>query len=286
MRPALLALAMLLHLVGDADAGERELLAPLLTVSAREGRFVSPTPGEAVRLEEAFLAALVRSPEAVAWREHGFRLAQPAPGLYALGEEENRGRGFYLLRPGGKAVVLQAPHRFSDQLTGDIALDLFTRGAFLAGAWNTRHRRDQASGEDSDLAHVPHNPFTALALATARSGLPAVIVQLHGFERSKRATPAAAGADLIVSSGQRRPTPKAERLAACLSGVGVARLYPREAEELGGETNVTGKALRGMNFATLTRPEFIHIEMSAELRRRLLDDTTLMEKMAACLSPD
>lgn len=234
------------------------------------------------QLQRLFLQTLHGAPSVEDWQAAGFTLETPAPGLLALQEQHNRGRGLYLFRHPTAAVratplFLQAPHQFSDRTTGDIAMALFELGSFSGAAWNSLHRRTTTS---SDLAHIDHSPFSAHGHAIAQLYPQALLLQLHGFSQQKRSSPAGNSADLIISSAAARPDPRAVALTRCLSSgsVGEVRLYPRDVKELGGTTNVTAQELQRIGFSG-----FIHLEMSAPLRQRLLTEPATLRYLASCL---
>ena len=154
-------------------------------------------------------------------------------------------------------------------------MSLFGQGGVRAGAWNTVRR----SG--GDLAHLPASylqAFTRAFAATHRRGL---LVQLHGFETSKRTSEAGAAADMIVSNGTREPP---LWLLAVARGFrdGVARkvkVYPNDIKELGGTTNAQANLLRDLG-----HDGFLHVDMSQGLRKQLRDDQSLREVFLKCLT--
>ncbi|MBF0418294.1 MAG: hypothetical protein HQL86_08610 [Magnetococcales bacterium] len=250
-----------------------------LPKTAQPGSFLPLSLHEAERLERAFRTLLNGTDNPTTWSELGFQLERPAPELRLIHEKTNQGRGLYLLRPqqaGG--VFIQAPHRFFDQLTGEITQRLFEHGRLSGAAWNTRHRHET---RQSDLAHVEPSPFTAFARAIAAGHPQARIVQFHGFDGEKRALHGKNPADLIVSAGTAHPSESLRTLTHCLkqADLGTVRLYPVEVDDLGGTTNVTGRTLRVMGFSG-----FIHLETSLALRQRLLADPDALARLHACLT--
>lgn len=198
--------------------------------------------------------------------------------------DDCKGRGTYLVREGGdvQPFAVTAPHRGADQHTGTLAADLFLESRAAAAAWNSAPRNPQADCPHAlDLARERHHPFTAFALAFARQHPEGLVVQLHGFDRQNRNEAAAREAGVILSNGTRVPDARLLDLADCLSGSlapHIARVFPVETGELGALGNAQGKALRGAGFAG-----FVHLELSAELRRDLVSDDTLRTRFRRCL---
>lgn len=225
-------------------------------------------------------------------REHLWVIVEPA--------DDRRGRGAYLFRLGelegpdaASRVehVLQAPHSYFDEHSGEIALGMFVEpGAAVAPArallLNTVHRHLQFDGErrkreepgdnPADAAHRPDHP---LARATARllTEQRIALIQLHGFERNAEEEEA----DVIVSAGQKTVRPASsgvvERLEADVAGFSISHFGEPGAERLGGTSNVQAKAAREAHRC------FVHVEMSARLRERLREDGELRRSFAAGL---
>ena len=248
-------------------------------------------PGPALVLEEAAYARaevlfqdLVADPSSDA--PAGFsiaRLDQPFAGV--LVQEPSgrcKGGGGYLLRSAGPNVplLISAPHRGTDKLTGTIALRLFLEGRAQAAAWNTVPRRDCGS-DTGDLARLTRHPFTAFSVAFARTHKQGRVVQIHGFDQARRATVEARAATVILSAGAEQVTPAVLAVAECLrariAGERVA-VYPHDVRELGARRNVQGRELRRIGFTG-----FIHAELSLDFRQRLADDKDLRSRFRACL---
>jgi hypothetical protein len=188
-------------------------------------------------------------------------------GLWLLTEAGPKaGGGFYVFRTGGKPGCVQAPHTFFDEGTGDLALAVFEQLQLSCLFTNTVHRKAVSSpGASADVAHEASSLFNAatLGLMDASDG---PVFQLHGFGSST----APSGVEAIVSEG--RPAPAAESLAARFRSAlqtelgGDVRLFDVDVKVLGATTNVQGEAVRAANRA------FMHVELSAPTRKRLLKD--------------
>ncbi|MFC7737634.1 hypothetical protein ACFQX4_17735 [Roseomonas sp. GCM10028921] len=259
--------------------------------------YVAATAAEAAHSEDLFVRILRgdRSPAlAQAVRPLGFLLGTLSLGSETLtvlreAAEAETGKGFYVARmpsPGIAPVALQAPHRSDDLGTGTIIARLLTgERRFAAAAWNTVPRRyDDPSGRriDSDLAHAPVSHFNAFTRAFGRAYPGGLVAQIHGFEQGRRNGQASASADMILSGGTSSPGPQVRARAACLRATSEpweVRLYPDDVRELGGTTNTNAAALRALGGPT----EFLHVEMARELRQRLMRESSLRTRLAACL---
>ena len=182
------------------------------------------------------------------------------------------GRGLTIVRfgEGGRQVVLQSPHSFYDIGTGQLAAELMADSNIRVLMVNNRHRHavttESGRHPPSDLAHQTDSWFHALTLGALDAMDQPLLVQLHGFDRR---TVNDTTVDVVASCGMSScPLVLAAIVAALADGVpdmGVAR-YPADISVLGGTTNVQGRALAG-------RPEagFLHLELSPEARKALLD---------------
>jgi len=194
-------------------------------------------------------------------------------GLVALMEEprQKRGMGAVFLRRGStRPTLVEIPHSFFDVGTLEIGIALFELLEARVLMVNTVHRYRSTDGDKpskgehstSDMAHAPRSSYLSLheALITHQPKL--LTIQVHGF-----ADAAAEGVDVIVSGSKTSldPRPVAERLRKSLPGVQV-RAYPYEIDQLGGTTNVEARA------SNRRGSEFLHIELSSSMRKRLSAD--------------
>ena len=236
------------------------------------------------RAERSF-AGLVAG--AVTEPPNGFTLRPVNDPLQALLIEEPagscRGGGSYLLRQGAGAIplLISAPHRNADLLTGTLTMRFFIEGQARAAAWNSVPRRSACAEDESDIARLERHPFTAFTSAFARAHPNGRVVQVHGFDVGRRRTAEARAASVILSSGSRDISPTLESIAACLRhdlpSLNVA-LFPLDVSELGATRNAQGRSLRDIGFQG-----FVHAELSLELRRRLVEDAGLRQGFLACL---
>ncbi len=202
------------------------------------------------------------------------------PGIVVLTERpDNRnGRGLFAARmEGGAPLMIQAPHQYYDLRTGTIARHLFLESPAVAAAWNTFHRYHR---NDSDLVHIPDSYLHALSRAFADLYSEGRILQLHGFSRANRETPAGRRAEAILSDGSDYPPENLARLTECLSqSLGIrALLYPRDVRELGATTNTLAADLRRRGF-----DGFVHLELDPGLRKRLASDAGARKLLVQCV---
>lgn len=206
-----------------------------------------------------------------------------------------RGAGAYVFRVApredGPAILLEAPHNFYDLGTGRLAAELFfasppgarPRALFT----NTIHRYQLAPGNrkrrDHNPADVAHNSQHAFSIATEAFAIaagPARVIQLHGFgSRTDDDGGEIGDVAMVVSSGQSSgSSPLTGALASALGGVFGAdvKRFPEDVRFLGATTNAQGRMLRRLDDTA-----FVHIEMSADLRKRLAASATLRDSLGA-----
>ena len=198
------------------------------------------------------------------WVVHVFEQKQ----IVVLEERDSRrcGRGLYAIRTSVvDPIMVQAPHRFFDTDTGVIAKQLFQRQPVQAAAWNTVHRKH------FDVAHQSRSFFNAYTKVLTEKYPDMVNFQVHGFDASKReAMQTESGSTLaIVSNATRTPNRMTKEFAREMkTHFGKERiwLYPQETRELGATTNEQASVMRAQG-----NQSFIHVEMSKELRDRLVN---------------
>ncbi len=195
-----------------------------------------------------------------------------------------RGRGLLAIRRGGQNH-LQMPHSFSDEMTREIGLSLFLEGHFEAALWNTVPRRYDYEGDTvhADMAHLDGTYFNAFTAAWAAARPGKTLLQIHGFEESKRRSRSAANAAIILSSGERSPPDRLRRLRDCLAnaGLGPIGLFGDTVSELGATTNAQARIVR-LTGAPRESP-FVHMEIDRDLRRALRDEPDPRRRLLACV---
>ena len=220
----------------------------------------------------------------------GFETQEPlnSEGAAMLRESEGacRGGGIYVIRPrkgAGPPLLISAPHRRSDRLTGRLTLRLFEELGATAAAWNSVHRRagETKCGGTTDLARLRRHPFTAFSLAFAEAYPEGRVVQIHGFDPNRRMSATGRSAELILSSGSPTVTPHVRDIASCLRDSLPSRrvaVYPRDVQELGARRNAQGRQLRAAKFGG-----FVHVELAYRLREELIKDENLRSRFGNCL---
>lgn len=217
--------------------------------------------------------------------------AQPALGSAAsalLREPDGacRGGGLYMIRSeatAGPPLLISAPHRHADRLTGALTLRLFNELGAAAAAWNSVHRRASKSDCEgtTDLARLQRHPFTAFSMAFAAAYPDGRVVQIHGFDPRRRVSAAGRNADLILSSGSETVGRAVRAIAHCLRGDlpgWQVAVFPTDVRELGARKNAQGRQLRAAGFRG-----FVHVELAYRFRRKLMEDEELRRRFGNCL---
>jgi len=224
----------------------------------------------------------------------GFTLEPAGPShdrLWILKEMTTlrRGAGAYVFRTGQATDdIVQAPHAYYDLGTGALAAALFSCAPEgrrpRVFATNTVHRYGARPDETladrdhpADVAHNPEHLFQHVTEQLVRQ-LPALrVFQVHGFGKAELEAVSA-----IVSAGSRTVSRGARETAVRLVpvlGKGV-RLYPEEIQRLGGTRNAQARLLQAY-------PEsvFVHLELSADMRRMLRSQEQTRKMAAALFAP-
>ncbi|RME39431.1 MAG: hypothetical protein D6794_03860 [Deltaproteobacteria bacterium] len=285
----LLSISLLLAGAASAQASPATppSLLEQLVAASRDVRYQPPSQQEFEQAQAVFYRLLTQpasvSDQALARLGFALRsLDATDEHLLIIEDKRRRGGGFYVLRQEDKprhALLLEAPHSFYDRGTRQLAVQWLCQRGVVAAAWNTAPRH-QLPDDQADLAHQDVSFFQAFTLAFARAYPHGGIVQLHGFSQFKRHTEAGWHADAIISNGTAKPSQIVWRIDRCLDDVlaGGSKLYPDEVRELGATTNRNARALRTFGFSG-----FVHLEMSRELRRKLLQVRYLRNQVLQCV---
>lgn len=185
------------------------------------------------------------------------------------------------------AVFLQTPHRYFDLHTAAIAEAGWKADLAQVYMSNSIHRRagqEQKPKVNSDISNARRSALLAASEAWVAENPDGVIVQLHGYAKDKRSTEAGRSADIILSHGTNEQFLRETRLhsiQACLTsllGVNVLR-YPDEVGELGGTQNNVAQALAEWGKSE----QFVHVEMSREVRDLLVSDQSKSLQALQCM---
>jgi hypothetical protein len=191
------------------------------------------------------------------------------------------GGGFYVFRRDGNGMMLQAPHAFKDLHSGSLAIKLMQEGNYSGLAINTVPRRYEHSEEkiNADLAHINSSYFLTASLAFARFFPDGQIIQLHGYNSSRRDV--TRNTNMIISAGTKRLVSQIIRHQSCLikTLTNAVFVFPKDINVLGGTTNTIGKALRKIGYSG-----FRHIEMNLSLRKEILTSQIKREFLTECLT--
>ena len=279
----------------DASVPPSNVDCPAGLVAARRGgaapdRYIVPEVGERSGMAAIVARLMVEGARARPLVEPlaaniGFRIEDvpEIPGVVLLREVPTRprGGGAYLLRLEPKSrIAVQAPHTFFDEGTLPLACELFRTASAAALFIDTAHRYkaaevDENGDHPADVAHSTESLFHAATEGFLRSVQNATVVQLHGF------APRESGAAAVLSSGStERAVPLVLRAQEMLAPVVPGRVarFPDEAGELGATTNVQGALVRA------TGGRFLHVELSAGLRKALLADGAMRMRVMVALS--
>jgi hypothetical protein len=171
--------------------------------------------------------------------------------------------GSYLIRQGARksGINIQTPHGESDLKTREIAELLCQEQKYDSCSTNTMHRRR------FDFAHEHDSPFQAFTEAIVTHDPKALIVQLHGFETSKRSFGPEQRARMILSTGHDSRALRAALASLQLDHDPTILVYGVTTHELGATRNAQAGLLK-----TLGKGHFLHIETSLEFRKKLQRD--------------
>lgn len=197
-------------------------------------------------------------------------------GVLIANESLESGGEIHYKQTGGDCIAY-APHRFYDKYTYTITMALFTHcQAFLS---NTKHRNNRDKhGEVIDFGKYKQSASNAFILAYSQYVESFSIYQIHGFAKAKRNTPEGKKADAIISNGHIIPTKRTINIASCLNKqLGItAMVFGRDVNELGGTRNI-------LSTLAPANSQFFHIELSRQLRERLVSNNQLLRSFNQCL---
>jgi hypothetical protein len=191
-----------------------------------------------------------------------YRYESDARELKIMGPPASR-LGTYLISQSSprNGINLQAPHGDSDLKTKEIAELMCQEQSYDSCSINTMHRRS------FDFAHESDSPFQEFTEAVVIHDPNALIVQLHGFESSKRKNGPEQKARMILSTGQDSRALRAALAELRLDQDPGILVYGVTTQELGATRNVQAGLVRRMG-----RGHFLHIETSLAFREKLQND--------------
>lgn len=201
-----------------------------------------------------------------------------------------RGWGLYARNPGGRDLLIQAPHPRTDLYTERQAIELYL--ASSAGLLSIAGTRRDSTAElstcsgsypKSDAAHHTLHPFQYFHEAVNDASVSTAFLELHGFgsgSLNKLKKQCRSGNDKLVNLSEGvnyRPGKKDSSLMLTLEaqidgdGLAEACVYGRDTKSLGGTTNTHGRYTNGSVDVCTTNAEssehrWIHLEQSYEVR--------------------
>lgn len=173
-----------------------------------------------------------------------------------------KGWGLYLFRVGAAAsgkILVEAPHPLADAGTPLVAVHayqaLHPRALLIAGA----HRDANADGS-ADVAHADQSIFQSIHAALLKQTKNLVVLQIHGFDGSKRPDypQLVLGLDGISTDAQKNTL--AQKISSALTSqqISVGICDGKRWKDLCGATTLQAN--------TLNHEIFIHLELDSSLR--------------------
>ena len=194
-----------------------------------------------------------------------FILSELAPRMH--------GAGIYIINKSSENnVLIQAPHAYYDRNTVNIAIKIVQENDIKALSINTVHRNL------ADMAHIKDTVFVAFSRVFSNVFFKNKIIQLHGFNESKRLE--TYSVDFILSNGTASHYQNLTRQSECLSRKlrSLVKVYPLNISVLGGTTNSTGRMLRSNGVSG-----FEHIEIGSKMRQSLKRSSTKRNLFSQCI---
>jgi hypothetical protein len=177
------------------------------------------------------------------------------------------------------ACIAYAPHRFYDKYTYSIADVIFNQHCSVLIA-NTLHRKTKdENNEQVDLGKYQYSAANAFISEYAKTVDTFAIYQIHGFDAKKRKTNEGKNADVILSHGLKSPSKALITMSQCLnSKLNLnSLLYPSQVKELGATKNI-------LNAIAPKNSVFFHLELSYQVRKRLVTEPNFMSKFSQCVT--
>ena len=183
-------------------------------------------------------------------------------------------QGYFIRNEQGKNILIQAVHAHDDLYTGEL-VKLMSQLKESA-RFSTISSVSRSLLDPSTQASLSNS----IALSLLKSDTIDTIVQIHGFSQEKRKSRKAKSANIIISSGSKDSHRKVSAIYKCLDNqFDKVFLFGKNIYELGATENYLNKSLQNSGFDE----NFVHIELSLEQRKKLLNPTTL-EQFNQCLS--
>ncbi|WP_462155123.1 hypothetical protein [Pseudoalteromonas piscicida] len=206
----------------------------------------------------------------------GWQFTHQAEQFTLTPKSQSDSHGEVTYAPKHQPCVVSVPHRFHDKHTLTIGEHIFQHSCQVL-LNNTKHRYDNnETGKTYDYAKQPHNIHTSAIVSFTSLHPTAKVFQIHGFSQKKRKTDAGKLSEIILSQGKTNDD-SLWKLKSCLVEQGYrALIYPQEVQELGGTQNI-------MHQLALPEYSFIHIELSYQTRKQLINNNQQLEQFTKCV---
>ncbi|MEK0161138.1 hypothetical protein WLQ65_18680 [Pseudoalteromonas piscicida] len=207
---------------------------------------------------------------------NGWQLTHQAEQFTLTPKSQSEAHGEVFYKPKHWPCVVSVPHRFHDKHTLTIGEHIFQHSCQVL-LNNTKHRYDgNDTAKTYDYAKQLHNIHTSAVVGFTSLHPTAKVFQIHGFSQKKRKTDAGKLSEIILSQGKTNDD-SLWKLKSCLVKQGYrALIYPQEVQELGGTQNI-------MHQLALPEYSFIHIELSYQTRKQLINNNQQLEQFTKCV---
>ncbi len=178
-------------------------------------------------------------------------------------------------------LALQAPHRYHDKHTGVIVKKLFSQYQVTSIALNSLPRNAPSNDItiSADLAHSEKNFHVAYTRAFSHQFPQGNLVQLHGFNASKRTSIIARDTDIIMSTASSWSSNYLFKMQKCLMAQNwISLRYPQQVKELGATRNSIATLMRQLGHVG-----FAHLELNLSSRETIVNDKDQLKQFADCL---
>ncbi|WP_339142021.1 hypothetical protein [Pseudoalteromonas galatheae] len=206
----------------------------------------------------------------------GWQLTHQAEQFTLTPKPQSDAHGEVIYAPKHRPCVVSVPHRFHDKHTLTIGEHIFQHSCQVLVS-NTKHRyKSNDTAKTYDYAKQAHNIHASAVVGFTSLHPKAKVFQIHGFSQKKRKSDAGKLSEIILSQGKSN-NDTLWKLKSCLVKQGYRTLiYPQEVRELGGTKNV-------LHQLTLPEYSFIHIELSYQIRKQLINNNQQLEQFTQCV---
>jgi len=182
-------------------------------------------------------------------------------------------QGYFLSNENGASYLLQATHAHDDLHTKEIVKKLIQENNVAKYASISSVSRSVLdSSTQQSLSNI-------VAEKLVDEGNITTVIQIHGFSQNKRQTRKGKKANIIISSGSKEANLLSNTVYQCLNNEFTeVYLFGKNIFELGATENYLYGRLQNIDY----EQSFLHIELSLELRKKLLD-TQINQKFSRCL---